>query len=760
MRRVLSLAIVSGFVLVTVLLAIATPCQAQEKLQGEFTGQDLEFFESQVRPLLSDKCFECHGPGVDSPGGGLSLHSRAAMIGGGDTGPAISLGEPQQSLLISAINYGDLYQMPPDSKMSAAEIAVLTKWVKLGAPWTLEPDADVATKKEFDLLERKSSHWCWQPVNSPSVPAVKNSDWVHDEIDNFVLSRVEAAGLSPAEAADPRTLIRRVYFDLIGLPPTPEQVQQFSDNPSLEAYADVVDELLSSPRFGEHWARHWMDLIRYAESYGHEFDYPIAHAYQYRDYLIRAFNADVPYDQFVREHVAGDLLSEPRRHPEHQFNESVIGTGFWFLGEATHGPVDVRGDEAGRIDNQIDVMSKTFLGLTVACARCHDHKFDAIATEDYYALAGFLQSSRRQLAMLDVDRRIESAFTQTAGLVRSGDKIIRRLFEQIQDPDEVRLKKYVAAAIEYLRGDSNWGAVDIVHLQGERLKEISVSGGKTRVQALNPTNGFKWEGNKQRWWTDGKIGDSWKLQFELAGDVVPTTYKLTAEFTKANDYGSANILIDGEIVQENISFFEPKLGKTGPLDLGTVKFGHGKHEIELKLVDPDERAHPRNMIGLDWIELKRNRDKDQQAIATAAAKHDVDQALLIKFVEAIRSFQPGVLEVLDLLRECAKPDVALDNHFLKSNVVQALARQEAYQKWQNDSDLFADFDNGLPADWYRTGYAFNLGCSNQHIFSPVGGNVRAVGSVHSGISGANFFGVIRSPTFTLERPANSLPASR
>ncbi|MCA9067132.1 MAG: DUF1549 domain-containing protein, partial [Planctomycetaceae bacterium] len=190
--------------------------------------------------------------------------------------------------------------------------------------------------------------------------------------------------------ADRRTLIRRLYFDLIGLPPSPEQVSDFVNDPANDdaAAARVVDELLASVHFGERWGRHWLDLVRYAETLGHEFDYPLRDAWHYRDYVIRAFNADVPYDQFVREHLAGDLLTQPRLHPTLKTNESIIGTGFWYLGEDKHAPVDVRGEEAARVDNQIDVFSKTFLGLTLSCCRCHDHKFDAMTMADYYGLSG------------------------------------------------------------------------------------------------------------------------------------------------------------------------------------------------------------------------------------------------------------------------------------------------------------------------------------------------------------------------------------
>lgn len=369
-----------------------------------FDEASLEFFEKEVRPLLVRRCYECHSGEAKELKGELRLDSRAAVIAGGETGAAIMPGKPDKSLLVDAINYGDVFQMPPKSKLPAKEIATLTKWVAIGAPWPKEEPGAVAAKEKFDLQARKAAHWCWQPIQDPALPKVNASNWPRQELDLFVLAKLEEKGLAPAAQADRRTLIRRAYFDLIGLPPSPEEVEAFINDKSLNAFAKVIDGLLDSPHFGERWARHWMDLVRYAETYGHEFDYELPHAYKYRDYLIRAFNADVPYDQFVVEHVAGDLLKrstngyfpfELRMHPKEEYNESQIATGFWWLGEATHSPVDVRDNEAVRIDNQLDVFGKTFLGLTIACARCHDHKFDAISTKDYYALCGFMQSSRR-----------------------------------------------------------------------------------------------------------------------------------------------------------------------------------------------------------------------------------------------------------------------------------------------------------------------------------------------------------------------------
>jgi hypothetical protein len=362
-------------------------------VNGTFDAGAIEYFEKQVRPILARRCYECHGPAVEEPKGGLRLTSRANIVRGGDTGPAIVPNQPEKSLLIDAINYRGDYEMPPKTKLPPDEIAVLTKWVSLGAPWPKETAVAELAAKKFDLNQRKAQHWCWQPLADGSPPTVKNNDWARTAIDQFVLAKLEANGLTPAAAADRRTVIRRLSFDLIGLPPKREEVESFVADTSPKAIESVVDRLLKSPHFGERWGRHWLDLMRYAESRGHEFDYDAPNAYQYRDYVIRALNEDVPYNQFVTEHIAGDLLDKPRLHSEKGFNESILGTGFWYLGDAVHSPVDIRKDETDRLDNAIDVLGKAFLGLTIACARCHDHKFDAISTADYYAIAGFMQSS-------------------------------------------------------------------------------------------------------------------------------------------------------------------------------------------------------------------------------------------------------------------------------------------------------------------------------------------------------------------------------
>ena len=314
------------------LLAIGPQVLVAQGDKPVFSVDDLEFFESKIRPILVERCHECHAK--DSPEGDLHLTSRATLMTGGEAGPAIVPHHPEQSLLIEAINYEGAYEMPPDSKLKKVEINLLTEWVKRGAPWPEEiPPGTKKTTEVFDLAKRRDDHWCWHSVDRPVIPETGSNLWPTDNIDRFILKGWQSAGVEGVPATDKSTLLRRVYFDLIGLPPSAKDLQLFLADDSPDAYANVVDRLLASPQFGERWARHWMDLTRYAETYGHEFDYPIADAFEYRDYLIRAFNADVPYDQFIKEHLAGDLLLNPRKHPTENFDESVIGSGFWFFGE-------------------------------------------------------------------------------------------------------------------------------------------------------------------------------------------------------------------------------------------------------------------------------------------------------------------------------------------------------------------------------------------------------------------------------------------
>ncbi len=350
----------------------------------------IEFFETKIRPVLVAQCYECHSAKAPKVRGGLVLDTRAGLRKGGDNGPAVVPGDPVGSLLIKAIKHEDMVMPPKEKeKLSDKVIADFTQWVKMGAP---DPREGMTAGYKTMTLEEAKQSWAFQTPTKPELPRVKDAGWAKTDLDRFVLAKLEEKGLKPVADADRHTLIRRVYFDLIGLPPSPEEIDAFlgaSGAKPQAAYEELVDRLLAAPQFGERWGRHWLDLARYAESNGNADNTPFPHAWKYRNYVIDAFNKDKPYNQFVREQIAGDLLNAK---DEHEKDEFLIATGLLALTSkprAQNNP-DYRLD---LIADQIDVMTRGVLGLSVMCARCHDHKFDAIPTKEYYALAGFFDST-------------------------------------------------------------------------------------------------------------------------------------------------------------------------------------------------------------------------------------------------------------------------------------------------------------------------------------------------------------------------------
>ena len=378
----------------------------------------IEFFERKIRPVLVEHCYECHAVSAKKVRGDLLLDSREGVRKGGVSGPAIVLGDPDKSLLIKAVRHAEgVTKMPKKGKLPAAVIADLEAWVKMGAPDPRDKAAGKSANSWDEILRTRRTWWSLQPVRKPALPTVKDAAWSADPIDRFLLAAMEAKGLTPAKDADPRTLFRRLSLVLTGLPATVEEADEFAaawDAASAKrgvVLAKAVDRLLDSPHFGERWARHWMDVVRFTETHGNEWNYDVHHAWRYRDYLIRAFNDDVPYDQFVREHIAGDLLPKPRWRGIPgtavpgllgRFNESVIGTAFYRFGEVNHDDcIDLRSIGYDLVDNQIDTLTKAFQAMTVACARCHDHKLDAISMRDYHGMLGILRSSRQVAHTID-----------------------------------------------------------------------------------------------------------------------------------------------------------------------------------------------------------------------------------------------------------------------------------------------------------------------------------------------------------------------
>jgi hypothetical protein len=373
---------------------------------ASFAAEDTDFFERKVRPVLATKCQSCHG--ADKQFAALRLDSREALLKGGLNGPAAIPGQPDASLIIKAVKHLGP-KMPMGSKLADNEIAAFEEWVRTGIAWPAGGKPAKAGLYEKLLKE----HWAYQPVKPQKPPAGKAAN----AVDRFLAAKLAAAGLAKAKPADPRVLARRAAYVITGLPPTPGQLDKFLAGQPYEAF---IDDLLALPRYGERWARHWMDVVRYAETYGYEWNYEIQGAWHYRDYLIRAFNLDVPYNQFVREHIAGDLLAKPRTLDGR--NESALATAFYRLGEMGHDNCDqFRELRTDVVDNQIDTLTKAFQGVTVSCARCHDHKIDPIPTEDYYALYGILNSSR------PVARTLETQAPPSAAILAIKSEIRREL---------------------------------------------------------------------------------------------------------------------------------------------------------------------------------------------------------------------------------------------------------------------------------------------------------------------------------------------
>lgn len=370
----------SLMLLVFVVSLCRTACADPTPAVPPITAEQEKFFEEQVRPLLATRCQKCHG--AEKAESGLRLDSRAALIAGGEiAGTAAVPGEPDKSLIMKVVRHDGDIQMPPKEKLSDPEIATLTQWVKVGLPWPNSVASAVPLSKEERLKHAKATMWSLQPIVAPLVPGVKQTDWPVRTMDRFVLAKLEAGSIPPSATADRRTIIRRATFDLHGLPPSPEEVDAFVNDTSAEAYAKVIDRLLASPRYGERWGRHWLDLARYADTSGYAFQrerrYP--YSYTYRDYVISALNRDLPYDQFILQQLAADKL------PLSPDNAELAALGFLTVGRKFNN----RNDD---IDDQIDVVMRGLMGLTVACARCHDHKYDAIPSEDYYSLYGVFAS--------------------------------------------------------------------------------------------------------------------------------------------------------------------------------------------------------------------------------------------------------------------------------------------------------------------------------------------------------------------------------
>jgi cytochrome c553 len=409
-----------------VLATVALNATAVSVSAADADAAGVEFFETRIRPLLVEHCFKCHGPIKQFAE--LRLDSRKAMLEGGDTGPAVVPGDLKKSLIIDAVRYGDV-QMPPDGKLKDQEIAAFEKWILMGAPFPEKPPQKQASADQ---------HWAYQPVKAVAPPKVSTPDWIRTPVDQFVLAKLESNGLKPAPAATRRTLIRRLTYDLTGLPPTPEEVQAFEESTDPSAYEKLVEQLLASPHYGEHWGRHWLDVARYSDTKGYVYareEKVFVHAPTYRDWVVRSLNDDLPYDRFVQLQLAADAMDSAEK-------SDLAALGFLTLGRRFLGVTpDI-------VDDKIDVVTRGMLGLTVACARCHDHKYDPIPTADYYSLYGVFQNCTERLVQLGPESQ-DAAFTaELERRQREQRETFARVRGELSDRVRGRITDYLVAQTE------------------------------------------------------------------------------------------------------------------------------------------------------------------------------------------------------------------------------------------------------------------------------------------------------------------------
>ena len=782
-------------------LFFSAPMALASGTEDEFSPGQLDFFENKVRPLLAEKCYKCHSSGRKKPKAGLYLDTRAGVLKGGESGPALVPGDLARSRLVQAVRYEnpDL-QMPPKKKLSPEEISVLERWVGMGAPDPRGGGRAVSAETEFDLEKRRSEHWAWQAVRPVEAPGVKDRSWPRGDLDRFILVALEKMGLEPNPDASKRSMIKRVSYALTGLPPGPEEVERFLADDSPGAFAALVDRLLESPHYGEHWAQHWLDLVRFAETKGHEADYPIPEAWRYRDYVIRGFNGDVPYDRWILEHIAGDLVESPRIDPGLKTNESIQGTGFWHLGEATHSPVDIRGEEADRVHNQIDVFSKTFLGLSLGCARCHDHKFDPISQADYYAMYGYIQSSGLQLAdVLDPEKKKEAASALEALRRREGKKVLDS-FARLKRAQLERLPGYLTAAAEVLRlgpleakpaGDSS----DILFEDFEKLGYIGWTvkglafGEGPRTQANLPGNqgdvGARGKGfvNSHSYTIRGKvhIGD------KFVGSMLSSRFKIERRFINLLVGGGAHkgatcvdLIIDGKPVA---SVLGPNNNRMVARSIDVSGWIGDKAQI--RILDNEKGGW--GNIGADHIVFS-----DRAVTGPAVAGNNAELAERIADVAGKRKLHQGVLRRVVAHVERAKKDgndplhafarlseledaaeAAKTREEIESRLRQAAGSyrqrldarkvikhvkdgERNYSKverpWSKATDLVVDYGDPGPEDWIVSGHRYGSRplAEGELLIGDEGRPVREF--VEEGRADAEelsrrFYGFLRTPTF-------------
>jgi len=537
------------------LLALAAPALPQDDPQRDA----LDFFEKRIRPVLVDKCYSCHSPQAEKVKGNLLLDTHEGLMKGGDGGPSLVIGNPDASLLIKAIRWADDdMKMPPKKRLPADVVADFELWVRKGA---VDPRhlAVVEKKKTLNVAEARTK-WPFSPLKEPAVPAI-DSDWARSPIDRYLLAKLNEKGLKPAPDADKRTLIRRVTFDLTGLPPTPEEIDAYLADESPAAFSRVVERLLASPAYGERWGRHWLDVVRYADTAGDNSDFPVPQIHLYRNYVINSFNEDKPYDQFIREQLAGDLL--PHKTDEER-RTNLIATGYLANAKRFGSRVD---DYPWHltIEDTIDNLGRTFMGLTVNCTRCHDHKFDPITNDDYYALYGIFESTRYPWPGIELKQYQENFIPLVnADLV---EKVAKERAAKKAETDA--LQKQMEADKKHYE----LAALDAVDGEADRIKQYS-----------NQLNG----------WID--------MIRKGNGSVLkqPLPYETAYAVCEAPKSGNTKVQIKGDPTRLGREVPRRFIEVLGGQELASESKGSGRHQLADWIADPANPLTARVMANRVW----------------------------------------------------------------------------------------------------------------------------------------------------------------
>lgn len=551
---------------------------AAETAHAGIAPDQLQFFEKNIRPVLVQHCYKCHSAESDKVKGGLTLDTKQATLLGGESGhPGVTPGSIAQSSVYEAMTWkNEDMQMPPKQKLPDDVIANFKKWIEMGAPDPRENKVANASggKRVIDMDEGRK-HWSFQKPVKHTPPEVKTEGWAKTDIDRFILADMEKAGLHPVIDADRPTLIRRISFDLTGLPPTPDEVKAFVADKSPDAVRRVIDMYLDSERYGERWARHWLDVARYAESSGKEVNVLYPHAWRYRDYVIESFKKDKPYDQFLKEQIAGDLLKFDGKRDQ---AEKIVATGFLAIGSKGHNQRDRRQFSMDLVDEQIDAVSQSMLGLTLACARCHDHKFDPVTQRDYYALAGIFLSSE---TLFGTYQQLQN--NNTAGLIELDREA----------GQTAALAKISSAEVKELKGNYDKAQLAATEAQREIFSMRQQDRDKIGAQAF-----LRIRGSRDR---AEEIKADLDLFYE---DGTPRTLAM-GMFDRPTPFNSP-ILVRGDIKQPgdvvSRGLVEVLCAKGEPLNI-SPQSGSGRKDLAYWIASKDNPLTARVMANRVWLKL-------------------------------------------------------------------------------------------------------------------------------------------------------------